>query len=461
MTSTSASTLFHPGARLADLAQALADGTLSSRALIEAALERVAAQGGSGAPVFVQIDFAAARAAADACDALRRAGTVLSPLQGIPISIKDLFDVAGQVTRAGSRVLDTAPPARRDAAAVARLRQAGMVLLGRTNMSEFAFSGLGLNPHYGTPLSPYRRADAHIAGGSSSGAAVSVADGIAPVALGTDTGGSVRIPAALCGLTGFKPTAARVPRDGALPLSTTLDSIGPLGASAACCALTDRILAGLAPVLPPARPLRGARIGVLRNVVMAQLDPAVEAAYERALQALAAAGAQLEDCRFEPLERLGEINRYGFSAIEALAWHRDLLATRGAEYDQRVRQRILRAQTASAVDYLDLLAARRAVIAQARTEWQNYDALAMPTVALVPPRLADLEGDDARFTATNLLMLRNPSIVNFLDGCALTLPCHDRDAAPAGLSLVGLSGQDDLILGLGLSAQPVLEAARR
>jgi len=460
MTSTSSASWYAPGARLADLAQALADGRLTSRALIETALERIAAAGPAAAPVFVQLDADAARAAADASDALRRAGTVLSPLQGIPITIKDLFDVAGQTTRAGSRVLADAPPAVSDAAAVARLRHAGMVLLGRTNMSEFAFSGLGLNPHYGTPLSPYRRDQARVAGGSSSGAAVSVADGFAPVALGTDTGGSVRIPAALCGLTGFKPTAARIPRTGALPLSTTLDSIGPLAASAACCALTDRILAGLPPELPPARPLRGARIGILRNVVMDQLDAEVEHAYERALRALAAAGAQLEEIRFDPLDRLGEINRYGFSAIEALAWHRHLLAERGDGYDPRVRQRILRAQSASALDYLDLLAARRATIAQAHAQWQTLDAVAMPTVALAPPRLAELATDDAHFVATNLLMLRNPSIVNFLDGCALTLPCHAPDAAPAGLSLVGLGGADDVVLGLGLSAQPVLDAAR-
>lgn len=257
---------FTPFAPLARLAADLARGKTTSRALVETALERIADPGGQGSTVFLEINAASARATADAHDRLRAAGTVLSPLAGIPISVKDLFDIAGQVTRAGSRVLADAPPAQADAPVVQRLRQAGAVIVGRTNMTEFAFSGLGLNPHYGTPLSPYGRREAgqaRIAGGSSSGAAASVADGMAAVALGSDTGGSIRIPAAFCGLTGFKPTAARIPHDGVVPLSTTLDSFGPIGISVACCALVDRILAGLPPHVPTPRRLAGLRLGVL------------------------------------------------------------------------------------------------------------------------------------------------------------------------------------------------------
>lgn len=460
MTATPASFTFAPGTRLADLAQALVSGATTSRALTEIALERIAAPAGQGATAFMQVDAAAALAAADASDGWRRAGTVLSPLMGIPVSIKDLFDIAGQVTRSGSQVLNDTAPAAADAVAVARLRRAGAVLIGRTNMSEFAFSGLGLNPHFGTPLSPYRRSEARVAGGSSSGAAVSVADGMAAVALGTDTGGSVRIPSALCGLTGFKPTARRVDRGGTIPLSSTLDSIGPLGASVACCAITDRVLAGLDPVLPSERPVRGARIGVLGTVVLDELEPAVASAYQWGLQQLAAAGAQLIDFQFAPLAQLGEINRYGFSAIEALGWHRHLLAAQGARYDQRVRKRILRAEPATALDYLDLLAARSRLIAQAETAWRAFDAVALPTVALTPPKLAELEHDEQHFVAVNGLMLRNPSIINFLDGCALTLPCHRHGEAPVGLSLAAMAGGDDALLGLGLGAQKVLEAAR-
>src|SRR5216683_5350765 len=221
-----------PKATVLDLAAALAAGHSTSRELVEAALARIADPEGEGARTFVKVYADAARTAADAQDRLRRAGYVASPLAGLPVSVKDLFDVAGERTLAGSKALDDAPPAKRDAPAIARLRAAGAVLIGRTNMTEFAFSGVGINPHYGTPGNPHDRN--LIPGGSSSGAAVSVGDGAAIVAIGSDTGGSVRIPAALCGLVGFKPTQHRIPRDGTLPLSGTLDSIGPLGHSVAC-----------------------------------------------------------------------------------------------------------------------------------------------------------------------------------------------------------------------------------
>src|ERR1700693_2729328 len=204
---------------VADLAADLATGLTSSRELVEIALARIADPGGEGARTFVKVYADTARAAADAQDKLRQAGYVASPLAGLPVSLKDLFDVAGEQTLAGSKALDDMPAAERDAPIVARLRAAGAVLIGRTNMTEFAFSGVGINPHYGTPGNPYDRA--LIPGGSSSGAAVSVSDGGAVVAIGTDTGGSVRIPAALCGIVGFKPTQKRIPRDGAIPLSTT------------------------------------------------------------------------------------------------------------------------------------------------------------------------------------------------------------------------------------------------
>src|SRR5438132_12826515 len=235
------------------LAADLAAGRTTSRELVEAALARIADPEGEGRRVFVKVYDAAARAAADAQDRLRKAGYVASPLAGIPVSIKDLFDVAGEVTLAGSQALDDTPPAEADAPIVARLKAAGAVIIGRTNMTEFAFSGVGINPHYGTPGNPYDRS--LIPGGSSAGAPISVADGMAAVAIGTDTGGSVRIPAALCGLVGFKPTQYRVPREGATPLSTTLDSVGPVGLSVACCALTDAVMAGEPPELPSAMPL--------------------------------------------------------------------------------------------------------------------------------------------------------------------------------------------------------------
>ncbi|MGS0894945.1 amidase [Burkholderia stagnalis] len=457
-------TTFTPFPPLAQLAADLAAGRTTSRALVDAALDRIADPSGQGAVVFTEVDADNARAAADAHDRLRAAGTVLSPLAGIPVSVKDLFDVAGQVTRAGSRVLDGAPPATADAVAVARLKRAGAVLVGRTNMSEFAFSGLGLNPHFGNPRSPYRRdvpGDARISGGSSSGAAASVADGMAAVALGTDTGGSIRIPAALCGLTGFKPTASRISTQGGVPLSTTLDSFGPIGLTVACCALVDRMLAGLEPHVPAARPLEGVRLGVLTNHVTDGVDADVAAALDAALRHLEAAGAIVTEVRFPALDRLADINRFGFSPIEAYAWHRPLLTRHRDQYDPRVLTRILKGEPASAADYLDLLAARQAMLDEAaHTVWARFDALVAPTVPVVPPRIAELEADDAAFTRTNALILRNPSAFNFLDACALSLPCHPRDAAPVGLMLAAAPHRDDALLAIGQAVEAVLNTIR-
>ncbi len=455
---------FTPFAPLAQLAADLAAGRTTSRALVESALERIADPAGQGATVFTHVDAARARATADAHDRLRAAGTVLSPLAGVPVSVKDLFDVDGEVTRAGSTVLAGAPPAQADAVAVARLRHAGAVLIGRTNMSEFAFSGLGLNPHYGTPLSPYGRGkegDARVAGGSSSGAAASVADGMAAVALGTDTGGSIRIPAAFCGLTGFKPTAARIPKAGAVPLSPTLDSFGPIGNSVACCALIDRLLAGLAPRVPAARHLEGVRLGVLTNYVTDDVEPEVAETIDVALRHLDAAGAIVSEVRFGALDQFPDINRYGFSPIEAYAWHRELIARHRHDYDPRVLTRILRGEPARAVDYLDLIAARTAVLEAAEaTLWSRFDAVIAPTVPIVPPRVAPLAADDAVFAQTNALVLRNPSAFNFLDACALSLPCHHHGAAPVGLMLAGAPFTDDALLAIGRGVEAVLAPLR-
>ena len=441
----------------------LDQGEVSSRELCDEALARIDDPAGEGARTFTQTYHPAARAAADAADLQRRAGYVASPLAGIPVSVKDLFDIEGQVTRAGSTVLADAPPATADAVTVARLKRAGAVIVGRTNMSEFAFSGLGLNPHYGHPLSPYRRdvkGDERVSGGSSSGAAASVADGMAAIALGTDTGGSIRIPAALCGLTGFKPTADRIPKQGGVPLSPTLDSFGPIGVSVACCALVDRMLAGLEPRIPAIRPLEGVRLGVLTNYVTDGVEPAVAAALDTALKHLEAAGAIVSEVRFAPLDRLPEINRFGFPSIEAYAWHRPLLEKHRGQYDPRVLVRILKGQPASAADYLDLVAERTALLDAARKLWQRFDAIVAPTVPVVPPRVADLVHDDDAFGRTNALILRNPSAFNFLDTCALSLPCHRHGDAPVGLMLAGAPHGDDALLAIGRAAEAVLNTIR-
>jgi len=285
-------------------------------------------------------------------------------------------------------------------------------------------------------------------------------DGMAAVALGTDTGGSIRVPASFCGLTGFKPTAARIPREGGVPLSTTLDSFGPIGVSVACCALVDRMLAGLEPVVPAARPLEGVRLGVLTNYVNEGLDAEVETAIDTALKHLEAAGAIVSDVRFASLDRLPEINRIGFSSIEAYAWHRPLLDQHRDDYDPRVLFRIMKGELASAADYLDLLAERAAMIAEARTLWQRFDALVAPTTPMVPPRVADVMRDDETFFRINGRILRNPSAFNFLDTCALSLPCHPRGSAPVGLMLADAPYADDALLALGRGVEAVLNTIR-
>ena len=444
---------------LLTLAAELASRKTTSQALVEDALTRIAAPSGEGARVFTRTHRESALAEAKASDALRAYGIVPSPLAGIPVSVKDLFDVAGDITRAGSKALADAAPAAADATVVRRLRQAGAIIVGRTNMVEFAFSGLGLNPHYGTPKNPWDRTTGRIPGGSSSGAAVSVSDGMAAMGLGTDTGGSIRIPAALCGLTGFKPTARRIPKDGTFPLSTSLDSVGPIARSVACCALVDSVLAGEAPQVPPALPLKGLRLGVVQDYVLEDLDAGVAAAFGKALTRLSAAGASVTEVRFPALLRLPQINRKGGLVVaEAYAIHRDLIARRQADYDPRVASRILRGADVSADYYIELLNERAAMIAESARLSAPYDALLMPTVAMVAPAIAPLEADDQLYGKTNMAILRNPAAVNFLDGCALSIPCHAPGEAPVGLMVVGQAGEDRSLLAVGLALEAALQS---
>ena len=305
-------------------------------------------------------------------------------------------------------------------------------------MTEFAYSGIGINPHYGTPANPWDRANRRIPGGSSSGAAISVADGMAIAAIGTDTGGSVRIPAALSGLTGFKPTASRVPQDGCFPLSFSLDSIGPLAASVECCALVDAAMAGEAPAPLPDIPVSGLRLGVAQTLVLDGLEDPVSAAFEVALTRLSAAGARLIDLPFAILADIPQLSTAGgLAAAEALALHRRDLESRAQEFDHRVAARILNGAKISGADYVDLLHARARLRREADALTAPFDAVLMPTCPRVAPRIADLESDDAAFGEANLAMLRNTAPFNFLDRCATSLPIHRPGEAPAGLMVVG------------------------
>lgn len=433
-------------ATLNERAADLATGKITSSQLVEASLARIADASGEGARAFVKVHKDKARATAKAADELRKAGLAPSRFAGIPIAVKDLFDLEGEPTTAGSKVLSQAAPAKADAPAIARLKAAGFIVIGRNNMTEFAFSGVGINPHYGTPANPYDRATGRIPGGSSSGGAVSVADDMAAAAIGSDTGGSCRIPAALCGIVGYKPTASTVPLKGALPLSFTLDSIGPLANSVDCCASLHEILSGMTLASEGERPVAGLRIAVPQSVVFDGIEPQVAKTFETAIKRLADAGAIVTEIALKQFEMVSQINgKGGFPAPEALSWHRDLLEKHGDDYDQRVRARILRAREQTAADYIDMLHLRRAYIEETNRAISPYDMLAMPTVPMIAPSIASLEADNDLFVKTNLTLLRNPTLINILDGCAISLPVHVKGEAPVGLMLAAAGGRDAVL----------------
>ncbi|QNP60650.1 amidase [Paenacidovorax monticola] len=395
------------------------------------------------------------------------------PLAGLAVSVKDLFDMQGLPSRASSLALEDAPPAAQDCPAVARLRAAGGAIIGRTHMVEFAFSGVGVNPHHGTPAAR----DAHhgalpgaprVPGGSSSGAAVSVATGAAFVGLGSDTGGSIRIPAALNGLVGFKNTARLVPTAGAVPLSTTLDTACAMTRSVRDALLVHEILAARRVTRSPA-PLSAWRLAVPTTTFLDGMEPAVATAFGRTLQALRGAGARITEIALPELADLANINAAGgFSAAESYAWHRPLLATQAHRYDPRVRSRIERGAGMSAADYIDLLHARRAWIARMEAALAGFDALLSPTVPIVAPTIASVApadgtdpaqdaARDAEFFRVNGLLLRNTSVVNMLDGCALSLPCHVAGELPVGLMVWHAALHDDPVLNIGLRIEEALQ----
>ena len=444
---------------LQDVAALLQGGQVSAVDLLKTAL--AAAESSACQHVFIRRFDAPAWACAVATDAALDAGVPLPPLAGLAVSVKDLFDVAGQPTTAGSRAMDDAAAASADCPAVARLRAAGAALIGHTNLSEFAYSGVGINPHFGTPVNPATQglsATPRIPGGSTSGGAVSVATGAAWAALGSDTGGSIRIPAALQGLVGFKNTQRLTPLTGAVPLSSTLDTACAITRSVRDAVLLHGLLAARMPQ-PIQRPLRALRLAVPTTVMLDGLDADVARAFQRTLAMLSAAGAQLQDIVLAPLSDLAGLqSQGGFTAAESWAWHRARLASREADYDPRVAQRIRRGEAMSAADYIDLHHARRHWISSVEAAVQGFDALLSPTVPMVAPALAPLLGSDKRFFAINALLLRNPSAVNMLDGCAISLPCHTPDQLPVGLMVWGPAMADDSVLGVALVIEAALQA---
>jgi aspartyl-tRNA(Asn)/glutamyl-tRNA(Gln) amidotransferase subunit A len=412
----------------------------SARDRLEAALARIAEPKGEGVRTCLTVYSEAARNAADAADARTRVGISLGPIDGAIITIKDLFDVAGEPTRSGSKVLVDAPPATSDATVVRRLRAGGAVIVAKTNMTEFAFSGIGVNPHYGTPGNPADRT--RVPGGSSSGAAVAVADGMCEIAIGTDTGGSTRIPAALCGLVGYKPTKSRVPTEGAFPLSYTLDSVGPIARSVAACAAADAVMAGDDPwTLEPA-PLQGLRLGIPQGLPLRDLDQTVATQFSDATKELGRTGARLSDEVLPLLDDMVRVNsKATFAAAESYSIHRERLATRAADYDPFVRSRIEGGRTLSAADYMAMLRDRAALVRAMDARLSDLDALVLPTTPIIAPTITEVSSIDG-FNAKNGLLLRNPAIVNFFDLCAISLPLSRAGGLPVGLMLVARNGHD-------------------
>jgi aspartyl-tRNA(Asn)/glutamyl-tRNA(Gln) amidotransferase subunit A len=447
---------------IATLRRQLQDDTRATphEALVSECLAR--SQDRAAEHVFTLPLAAQALAAARAADAAHQAGAPLPLLAGLPVTIKDLFDVAGVPTWAGAALRRDAPtpPATEDALAVARLRGAGAALLGKTAMSEFAFSGVGVNPHFGTPRNGADAAVARIPGGSSSGAAVSVALGLAVAGLGSDTGGSIRIPAALNGLVGFKPTQSRVPLQGAFPLAPSLDTVGAITRCVADALLVDGILAGAA-LAVAARPLSGMRLALPQTLVLDQLEGPVARAFEKALSCLSQAGAQIVPLALPQLAEIGAINSPGgLSPIEAYAIHREAFHQHPERFDPRVAARVALGATVSAADYIRLLEGRRRWVTRTEEALQGFDALVCPTVPLQAPPIQPLLHDDEAFFQTNGLLLRNTFAINFLDGCAFSLPCQGAGELPVGLMLAAPRGHDAALAAVALATEAALSQAR-
>lgn len=437
---------------------ALARGETTREALVE----RVLAGAGepAAAHVFTRLYSEAALAAARHADAAQAAGVSLPALAGLPVSIKDLYDVAGETTLAGSVVCRGEPAAMVDAPAVSRLRATGAAIVGKTNMTEFAFSGVGINPHHGTPRNPGAAAvdptTPRIPGGSSSGAAVSVALGLAVAGLGSDTGGSIRIPAALCGLVGFKSTMHRVPRTGALELARSLDTVCAMTRSVEDCLTVDAALSG-APLAVKRRPLAGMRLALPRTLMFDGIEPAVAKAFDRAVTRLSAAGAIIVEVTLAELSEIGQLNAPGgFSPIEAFAVHRARLARDRGAFDQRVAARIELGAPVSAHDYIALQDNRADWISRTESALEGFDALLCPTVPIVAPAIAALVASDEAFFKANGLLLRNTFAINFLDGCAFSLPCQAPGEMPVGLMLASVRDDDARLAGVALAVEQAL-----
>ena len=429
----------------------------SARERLEAALGRIDDPKGEGARTCLTVYRDQAKAAADAADARAKAGVSLGPLDGTIVSIKDLFDVAGEVTRVGSKVFaEEGTPASADAPVVGRLRAGGAVIVAKTNMSEFAYTGIGANPHFGTPGNPADRK--RVPGGSSSGAAVAAADGMCEIAIGTDTGGSCRIPGALCGIVGYKPSRQRIPTPGAFPLSYSIDSIGPIARSVEACARADAVMANETYVPLEPAPLAGLRIGVAQGYPLENLDETVDLRFSDAVAGLNKAGAHISEEKLSLLEEMAQVNsKGGVQPAEAFSIHRDLLSRRADAIDPNVRVRLERARNISAADYIDMVRERARLIRLMDNRIADVDVLAWPTTPMVAPTMQEVAAPD-EFARKNAMLLRNTVIVNFFDLCAISVPIPRGSGLPAGFTLVARNGRDQRLFRIAAAVERLFAA---
>lgn len=441
---------------IAGLQRRIRSHETSTEEYVSKCIENIQNPSGEGVRAFLKVSEAEALAVAKTQDVLLEKGLQLGPLAGVTVSIKDLFDIAGQVTTSGSKVLRSKDPATEDSDVVARIRRADGIIVGRTNMTEFAYSGLGLNPHFGTPQNPYDRSNGRIPGGSTSGGAISVTDQMATIAIGSDTGGSCRIPAALCGLVGFKSSANRYSMEGVLPLSRSLDSVGMLAPSVECCQTMDSVLVDQPIKKSLEIPASRLNIGVLENVVLDAMDESVKRNYLSTIERLAKSGAHLHPINSKVVEKVIQIQgQPRIVSAEANSEFENILASMGEGVDPRVSTRIAKGKEVTSAIYVQTMLERQLLIKAWREEFLNDDLWIMPTVPVIAPLLSDLRSDEEYFRF-NGLMLRNPGLFNFLDGCALSLPNHPFNEAPTGIMLVSQGGADEALLRCGLTVEKIL-----
>jgi aspartyl-tRNA(Asn)/glutamyl-tRNA(Gln) amidotransferase subunit A len=438
---------------LTELAGAYRSDALRPTLVAEAYLTRL-----EPGPLYRVLTPERARQQARAAEEKFKAGIDIGPLQGIPLALKDLMDTEGVVTAAGSKVLADDPPALEDCPAAARLDAAGAVFLGKTNMTELAFSGLGINPHFGTPGCAYD--PERIPGGSSSGSGVAVASGLACAAIGSDTGGSVRIPAAFNGLLGLKTTDGAIPVDGCVPLSTTLDTLGPLTRTTEDAWHVWRALAALPHQPFQPREVTGLRFLAPTAILQEDLDPRVKAAFARTLEHLTEMGADVETQEAPILREIPALYaRHGtFAGLESLALYEEMLEREGDRIDPRVSARILAGRDRRATDYLRLTYARKRLQAHFWEAYARFDAVLSPTVAILPPKVVDLQEDEAYFR-TNALVLRNTMVFNFLGVPAASVPCATTaEGLPVGFMIAARPHQEELVLSIARAIEQLVRA---